>query len=233
MRSAHFRSGDSNLKIAYTNSQQKSSPPGHLPSSRYVRRFWTPLVGTTGVGCYILITEAIDDGRTSIPPREVASSLGLDAPEELAKPIAKLVRYGLIAAIDHQLLVNRTAPTLTQELEFELPPHLREIHRRLRSEGLVTPAAPTSQEDLTGHEEIDRARLLALSLLRMGMAPSNLESEMHRRRLHPAVAYQAATWAIERYTPSSTTVSDDCDLDQKEKTNDSPTLAPSQSDQSA
>lgn len=200
------------MKIAYFNEDNSASPPGHLPTSRYVRRYWSPLVGTAAVGCFIVITEAIDDGRTSIPPLEVAGALGLESPTELTAPIANLARSGIAVAVSGQVLVRRTAPTLREEYEHRLPPALREAHRRLRRQGLITSAEATQGSERTGHDEVDRARLLALSLLRMGLSPSELEGEMHRRRLHPALAYQASAWAIERFVPVADTICDEREI---------------------
>ncbi|RIK09159.1 MAG: hypothetical protein DCC49_07170 [Acidobacteria bacterium] len=200
------------MKIAYLNDDNDASPPGHLPTSRYVRRYWSPLLGTAAVGCFIVITEAIDDGRTSIPPLEIAEALGLESPTDLTQPIANLARSGLAVAINGQVLVRRTAPTLRQEYEYRLPPALREAHRRLRSQGLISSSPPQPAAERTGHDEVDRARLLALSLLRMGLAPERLEDEMHRRRLHPALAYQASVWAIERHVPASDSICDEREI---------------------
>lgn len=200
------------MKIAYFNQNDSASPPGHLPTSRYVRRYWSPLVGTTAVGCFIVITEAIDDGRTSIPPLEVAGALGLESPTELAEPIANLARSGIAVAVSGKVLVRRTAPTLKEEYEHRLPPALREAHRRLRQQGLIASAGTPQVAERTGHDEVDRARLLALSLLRMGLPPDQLEGEMHRRRLHPALAYQASVWAIERYRPSADSICDEREI---------------------
>lgn len=215
------------MKIAYLE-QNDISPPGHLPTSRYVRRYWSPLVGTTAIGCFIVIAEAIDDGRTSISPLEVAGALGLVSPSELAEPLANLTRSGIAVAISGKVLVRRTAPTLKEEYEERLPPALREAHRRLRLQGLLGSTETPQVTERSGHEEVDRARLLALSLLRMGISPAELEGEMHRRRLHPALAYQASIWAIEKHGPRADSISDEQEIEAICKT----TLVPT-SDQSA
>lgn len=204
------------MKIAYINDRESASPPGHLPTSRYVRRFWSPLVGTAAIGCYIAIAEAIDDGRKFIPPIEIAGCLGLGSPNELTVPIANLARTGIAVALSGQVLIRRTAPTLQEDHELCLPPSLQEAHRRLRAQGLVsTPAEVREGEfERSGHDEIDRARLLALSLLRMGLPAAKLEKEMHRRRLHPALAYQAAAWAIERFVPPADNICNENEIAQ-------------------
>lgn len=191
----------------------RSVPPGHPPASRYVRRFWTPLVGAEPIACYIAIVEALEEGRSEIQPIEMADAIGLGSRDDLAGCLARLVRDRLASATPVRVAVRRNAPSLTLDQEERLPPILQVGHRRLRQDGLVTPAPapPRDGEAGAAGEMIERARKIGLSLLRLGVPVEDLDSALSRRKFHPAISHQAAEWARRRHTEASLEVADALD----------------------
>jgi hypothetical protein len=55
----------------------------------------------------------------------------------------------------------------------------------------------------------ERARGLALSLLELGEAPEATERQLHRWRLHPAIAHEAVGWARRHRSVSGAVPHDD------------------------
>jgi hypothetical protein len=107
--------------------------------------------------------------------------------------IDRCCRFGLARPQDATtLLVRRKVPPLTRAQVERLPDHLRLEHGRWQEH--PAPDAPIVLEQLR-----QRARQLALSLLQLGEDGATTERQLHRWRIHPAVAHEATQWAVARH----------------------------------
>jgi hypothetical protein len=70
----------------------------------------------------------------------------------------------------------------------------------LRAEHQIWIERPGASEPPLALEQArQRARQLALSLLQLGEDGETTERQLHRWRVHPALAHEATAWAVERH----------------------------------
>jgi hypothetical protein len=84
------------------------------------------------------------------------------------------------------LEVRRRLPPLSRRQVSRLPDALQADHARW-----VTQAPPGTELGLR-----DQARQLALTMIELGEDGASTERQLHRWRFHPALASDAATWAL-------------------------------------
>jgi hypothetical protein len=89
------------------------------------------------------------------------------------------------------LLVRRHLPPLTRAQIERLPEALRTEHQIWVEEPTSAPMALDQMRQ--------RARQMALSLLEIGEDGAAAERQLHRWRIHPAVAHEATGWAVARH----------------------------------
>lgn len=167
---------------------------GHDPRGTYAERFWLPLLGPSAV----LFTRQLADRLDAEPAgfalatEESARSLGLGDPNgrrsAFSRTVARLTQFRLVHLDgDDVLLTRRRLPGLSRSQALKLPPGAREAHDAWRAAEQQTPALPVMRE---------RSRSLALSLLELGEAPTEVEAHLHRLRFHPSLCREAMTWAV-------------------------------------
>lgn len=166
---------------------------GHDPRSPYVERFWLAILGpsTTFLMRHVAAAlEAQPDGF-DLDLADGARALGLGTRGGHSAPFVRaLARTGQFhlsrPAGSAALMVRRRMPPLSRQQILRLPPALRDEHDAYQQ---AAQAQPTIEERRT------RARRLALSLLELGEAEEAVELQLHRWKIHPALAHDSLRWA--------------------------------------
>ena len=173
---------------------------GHDPRSAYVERFWLGILGPSATWLLRRLVaglEAAPDGFELDLP-STATELGLGnrsgkhAP--FVRSIERCCRFGASELVDAGTLrVRRKLPPLTRVQVERLPDGLRAEHQ-------VWLERPDAAETPVAFEQArHRARQLALSLLQLGEDGETTERQLHRWRIHPALAHEATAWAVDRH----------------------------------
>lgn len=180
---------------------------GHDVRSAYVERFWLGILGPSATWLLRNLVGRLDDEPDGfqLDLAATATELGLGGRSGKHSPFIRSIercgRFGATHLVgDRVLRVRRRLPPLTRIQISRLPVALQEAHTAWM-EGPTTP--------LPVEEQRERARGLALSLLDLGEDSQATERQLHRWRLHPAIAHDAVTWAIERRRVSRTIPLDD------------------------
>lgn len=168
---------------------------GHDPRSAYVETFWLSILGPSTLWLLRRIAADLDaspDGIV-IDMEGMAHSLGVGNRSGRNSPfqraLARTCQFGLGRQLDTETLaVRRRVPPLTLGQVRRLPDHLQ-AHHEAWLEDLLRRPDPGEQRE--------RARRLALSLVEIGEDRDSTERQLHRWRFHPALACDAATWAIQ------------------------------------
>lgn len=167
---------------------------GHDPRSPYVERFWLGLLGPSTTFLIRRLAaelEAQPDGF-DLPLDDTARALGLGLRGGPTGPfyraLARTGQFHLTKALGPGHLAARTKlQTLTNHQVSRLPEHLRREHATWLRRASALPDE---------HQRRERARRLALSLLELGEDADDAELQLHRWKIHPAVAAEAVRWAI-------------------------------------
>ncbi|HRW36313.1 MAG TPA: hypothetical protein P5254_01345 [Aquihabitans sp.] len=169
---------------------------GYDPRSPYVERFWLALLGpsTTLLLRRIAAALEVEPDGFDLELDETAKAIGLGMRGGTNGPflraIARTGQFHLSRPDGPGALAVRTRISgLTHHQLERLPPSLQAEHRRWVG---AAPEGPTAEERRT------RARRLALSLLELGEAPEAAEVQLHRWKVHPAMAHEAMRWALAR-----------------------------------
>jgi len=169
---------------------------GHELRSPYVERFWLPILGPTTTLLLRQLANRFEEAPDGfeLPVLDTAASLGLGTrggrnapfPRALERAVTfKLARCPAIGAME----VRRRIPPLTRVQVNRLPVSLQDAHAQWQANELRTP----------GVEETRRkARRLALSLAELGDDDETIETQLHRWKVHPAMAHEALRWARTR-----------------------------------
>ena len=167
---------------------------GHDPRSAYVERFWLPIMGPSTVWFLRRMSDELDrtPGGFTLDLAEMALGLGVglrggrNAP--MLRTIDRSCRFG--AARPHgpgAIAVRRRLAPLTRSQVERLPARMQAEHGVWLSEHRRT----------TGFDELlHRARTIALTMVEIGTTPLDAERHLHALRFHPAIAHEAARWAI-------------------------------------
>ncbi|MFN8017721.1 MAG: hypothetical protein U0P45_06325 [Acidimicrobiales bacterium] len=169
---------------------------GHDPRSPYVERFLLPILGpSTTLLVRRLATEleAQPEGL-DLDLDATARSLGLSLRGGPTGPF-----YRALARTQQFHITAPTGPTAFKvRLRLQTLTH-RQVDRlpeALRREHAAWTTAPSAEPD--DEQRRRRARLLALSLLELGEPLEAAQLQLHRWKVHPAVATDALRWAQAR-----------------------------------
>ncbi len=172
---------------------------GHDPRSPYVERFWLGVLGPTATWLLRHLVRGLEDSPAGyeLDLGATASELGVGSHSGLHSPfirsIQRCCRFGAAELADPTTLrVRRKLPPLTRAQVERLPDRLRRSH----DEWVAQHAAGST---LAVEQLRNRARHLALSLLELGEDGEATERQLHRWRIHPAMAHDATAWAVARH----------------------------------
>lgn len=169
---------------------------GHDPRSAYVEQFWLPILGPSTTLLLRRLASVLDrspDG-TEVELATVARSLGLGTTGgkrcAFVRALDRSTQFGLSQQLGAgRLAVRRRVPPLTQRQVVRLPKPLQADHGEwLR--------VHRPKNESTG---LRRARVQALDLTSSGLGVDEVEQQLGRWGLHPAVAYDASRWAQQRH----------------------------------
>ncbi|MGE3620326.1 MAG: hypothetical protein AB7L84_07685 [Acidimicrobiia bacterium] len=172
---------------------------GHDPRSAYVERFWLGLLGPSATWLMRRLAadlEARPEGfELDLSATAVALGLGRRGGKggTFLRTIDRCCFFGAAQRLDDtSLRVRRKLPPLTRGQLARLPEELQQAHDVWADDpGAV---APSTAEDVR-----TRARRLALSLVELGEDAESTERQLHRWRIHPAMAREVTDWAIGRH----------------------------------
>jgi hypothetical protein len=167
---------------------------GYDVRSPYVEQFWLGLLGPSSTWLLRRLVARLDGAPEGfdLDLALTATELGLGVRSGRHSPFLRSIdrccRFGAAQQVGETLLrVRRKLPPLTRVQIARLPAALQESH------AAWTEPPPTA----TPVEEMrERARGLALSLLELGEDTEATERQLHRWRLHPAIAHDAVSWAV-------------------------------------
>lgn len=182
---------------------------GHDPRSPYVERFWLSVLGPTATWLLRRLVSGLEASPSgfSLDLPATATELGLGRHSGPHSPfmrsIQRCCRFGAAQLVDPECLrVRRKLPPLTRGQLERLPEALRRAH----DEWTVANAPGTA---LAVEQLRNRARRLALSLLELGEDGEATERQLHRWRIHPAMAHDATAWAVARHRGARAASPDD------------------------
>jgi len=176
---------------------------GHDPRSSYVELFWLSTLGPSAVWMlrhFVRHLEATDHAEVAFDADETAHAIGLAAGgrrhSSFARTIERLVRFNVARTVDDRTLgVRRHLPPLTRRQIERLPAALQREHERWST--ITRPRNDTVSQE--------RARQLALTLVRLGESADDAAEQLKRWRIGEAAATAAAQWAWRRdLEPSAT-----------------------------
>lgn len=172
---------------------------GHDPRSPYVERFWLGVLGPTATWLLRRLVGGLEESPAGfeLDLAAAAMELGLGNRSGQHSPfirsIQRCCRFGAAEMVDGETLrVRRKLPPLTRAQVERLPEELRAAHDRWTDQHAQ--GTPMALEHLR-----NRARHLALSLLELGEDGEATERQLHRWRIHPAMAHEATAWAVARH----------------------------------
>lgn len=172
---------------------------GFDPRSEYVERCWLPVLGPSTVLFLRRMADALDrqpEGFT-LDLVETAHALGVgmrggkNAP--MLRTIERSCRFG---AVRHQgpgaIAVRRRLAPLTRAQAERLPRSLQTEHERWLTRPRTSPTFAEVQQ---------RARDAARGMVEQGASVDEIEHRLHVLQFHPAVAFDAARWAVAQVSP--------------------------------
>ncbi|HET6953911.1 MAG TPA: hypothetical protein VFI47_26335 [Acidimicrobiales bacterium] len=169
---------------------------GYDPRAVYVERFWLGILGPSAVWLLRHLVDRLDaapDG-TQVDLDECATSLGLGrrpgAMGAFPRTVTRCCQFGAARLVTPTTLaVRRRLPPLTRRQVARLPRPLQADHARW----VDRPPLPVDDG------LVQAARQLALSVLALGEGGDFAERQLHRWRFPPAVANEAAAWAVAQH----------------------------------
>jgi hypothetical protein len=172
---------------------------GHDPRSPYVETFWLGILGPTATWLLRRLAGGLEASPAGyeLDLATTAHELGLAAHSGPQSPfvrsIARCCRFGAAQLVDDTTLrVRRKLPPLTRAQVTRLPEALQAAHRSWTD-------AHSPGSSIAATQIRNRARHLALSLLELGEDGEATERQLHRWRIHPAMAHDATAWAVARH----------------------------------
>jgi len=176
---------------------------GHDPRSSYVELFWLSTLGPSAVWMlrhFVRHLDATDCSDVDFDADETAHAIGLAAGgkrhSSFTRTIERLVRFNVARTVDDRTLgVRRHLPPLTRRQIERLPAALQQEHQRWNT--ISRPRNNTVSQE--------RARQLALTLVRLGESADDAAEQLKRWRMGEAAAVAAAQWAWRRQLEPSTT----------------------------
>jgi hypothetical protein len=173
---------------------------GFDPRSAYVEQFWLSVLGPSTTWLLRRVAAGFDrapDGF-ELPLADTAREIGLGDKcgrhSPFVRAIARCCQFEMARPAGRGIEVRRKLPPLTRRQVLRLPDGLRLAHERWQA----------AQIGARGEEATRRsARSVALSLLELDADVSAVEQRLVSWRVHPAVAHEAAVWALERHAAAS------------------------------
>lgn len=169
---------------------------GHELRSPYVERFWLPILGPTTTLLIRRLAVSFEEHPDGfdLPLLDTAASLGLGAKGGRNAPFLRAIEragtFKISRAVGPGVIeVRRKLAPLTRLQLNRLPAPLQDEHAAWLEQALRTPDLETQRR---------RARRLALSLAELGEDDEAIEAQLHRWKLHPALAHEALRWARTR-----------------------------------
>jgi hypothetical protein len=161
------------------------------PRSRYVELFWLPVLGPSATWVLRRLVDhlASDPDGVDLDRRDAAREVGIGGPQSRHAPfdraLRRCARYGMVRLDEPGTVAvrRRVAPVPRHQLS-RLPADLQRQHR------LWERSAPETAE--LRH----RAHLLAADLSVLDEDRGDVERRLLRSGVHPALAYEAAGWAV-------------------------------------
>lgn len=182
---------------------------GHEVRSSYVEQFWLAVLGPSTTLLARHLSAQLDDHPDGfdLHLEDTAKALGLGLRGGVNGPflraLARTSQFGLTrAAGPGAIAARQRVQTLTYQQTLRLPAHLRDEHAAWLAKAQATPEP---------HERRQRARRLALSLLELGESLEATEHQLHRWKVHPAMAHEAIRWARARQGELAITAADQGD----------------------
>lgn len=168
---------------------------GHDPRSSYVERFWLPILGPSTTLLLRRLAAELDhepDG-VEVDLATTARALGLGSQggrrSAFVRALDRSAQFGLAQHLGPaRLAVRRRIPPLTQRQVVRLPKAIQDDHADWQARHRPR-REPTDRR---------RARIAALDLAGLGLDVDEVERQLGRWGLHPAVAYDASRWADQR-----------------------------------
>jgi len=166
---------------------------GYDPRSLYVETFWLGILGPTCTWLIRRLAAGLDDqpGGFDLDLEDTARALGLGTRSGRQSPfrraLARCVTFQVARRQGPMTLgVRRRLPPLPRRHLLRLPTSLQESH--------ATWMVPVRSSPVL--EEARRnARRLALGLLASGNERPEVELQLVRWQVHPAIAHEATRWA--------------------------------------
>jgi hypothetical protein len=163
------------------------------PRSRYVERFWLPVLGPTSTWLLRRFADELEDhpGGARLDLAQAARSLGLEsngAPRSpMWRSIGRCLHFGLARwRTFDRLAVRPRVPLVWRRQLLRLPAALQIEHRDwVAALAAADPSARRRRQ----------AKLVASDLRELGVDQTAIERHLLRQGAHPAVAYDAARWA--------------------------------------
>jgi hypothetical protein len=187
---------------------------GHDPRSPYVERFWLGVLGPSATWFVRRLASGLEasPGGFELDTNAMAGELGLGTRGGKHSPFVRTVdrccRFGVAELVSPGTLrVRRKLPPLTRAQLARLPGQLQDEHGAWVAR--PEPGSATAFEELR-----QRARRLALSLLELGEDGEGTERQLHRWRVHPAMAHEATAWAVARHRGRAPQVSAEVEVNE-------------------
>jgi hypothetical protein len=166
---------------------------GYDPRSLYVETFWLGILGPTCTWLLRRLAAGLDDDPDGfdLALADTARALGLGDRLGRQSPFRRALARCVGFAMAQQqgpttLAVRRRIPPLPRRHLDRLPASLQESHARW--------LVPTRSSPLL-EETRNTARRLALALLSSGKDRPEVELQLVRWQVHPAIAHEATQWS--------------------------------------
>ncbi len=173
---------------------------GFDPRSAYVERFWLSILGPSTTWLLRRVAAGFDrsPGGFDLSLADTAREIGLGEKSGRHSPfiraIARACQFDMARPAGRGIEVRRKVPPLSRRQVLRLPDGLRQAHESWQAARLGAHGEEAQRRS---------ACSVALSLLELDPDVSAVEQRLVSWRVHPAVAHDAAVWALERHAAAS------------------------------
>ena len=175
---------------------------GFDPRSSYVETFWLSVLGPSATW-FLRRTAAeleLSPEGFELDLAEASRALGLrgsgGSSSSFGRTVARCVAFGLAWRGFSALAVRRKVPPLSRERVARLPASLQAQHDLWR-------VTPRHEPSVPGNDSRALARRLARGLAKLGASAEEVERDLFRAGVHPALACEAAASAVSDQEPPS------------------------------
>ncbi len=166
---------------------------GYDPRSLYVETFWLGILGPTCTWLVRRLATGLDDQPEGfdLDLEDTARALGLGGRSGRQSPFRRALARCVAFQVARRegpmtLAVRRRLPPLPRRHLLRLPASLQQSHAAWIVPVRSSPVLEDARRD---------ARRLALGLLASGKARPEVELQLVRWHVHPAIAHEATQWA--------------------------------------